>query len=156
MLGALVYRLGRNFFYDSWWLGTADVYGLDFYISAGFWLALWCLLLIWLFTGRLRRGLRRQVAQLTDSWQRGPTAGGIFARLEDDCRQIDQFRKELDRLIAEVEQLRHRTALSGPQPEIGTAASEDIRQGMEDEKAGRVRPLKEVAEEIRREIGPTE
>jgi len=113
MLGALAYRLGKNFFYDSWWLGTADVYGLDFYISAGFWLALWCLLLIWLFTGRLRRGLRRQVAELTESWHRGPTAAGIFTRLETDCRQIDRFRTDLDRLIAEVEQLRRRTASSG-------------------------------------------
>jgi len=156
MLGALAYRLGKNFFYDSWWLGEAEVYGLDFYVSAGFWLLLWCLVLIWLFTGRLRRGLRRQVAQVTDTWQRGPTAAGIFARLEADCRQIDRFRAELDRLIGEVDQLRHRTAVSGPEPEIGMTVLEDIRQGMEDEKAGRVRPLKEVTEEIRREIGPTE
>ena len=32
---------------------------------------------------------------------------------------------------------------------------EDIRQSMEDEKAGRVRPLKEVVEEIRQEIRQT-
>ena len=32
-------------------------------------------------------------------------------------------------------------------------AVEDIRQGIEDEKAGRIRPLAEVANEIREELG---
>ena len=59
MLGLLLYRLGKNFFYDSWLAPhPAPVYGLEFYVSAAFWLALWCFVLLWAFCRRLRRGLR--------------------------------------------------------------------------------------------------
>ena len=83
MLGLLLYRLGKSFFYDSWLAKTprADVYvyGLDFYVSAGFWLLLWCLVLLWFFTGRLRRGLRRQIDQLEDDCQRSNASAGTWS-----------------------------------------------------------------------------
>ena len=41
MLGLLLYRLGKNFFYDSWLAEPpSPVFGLEFYVSAGFWLVL--------------------------------------------------------------------------------------------------------------------
>ncbi len=111
MLGLLLYRLGKNFFYDSWLAKTADVYGLDFYVSAGFWLLLWCLVLLWFFTGRLRRGLRRQIDQLADGWKAPASAAGVFAQLEDDCQRVERFRRELVGLEQHVHDLSRQLAL---------------------------------------------
>ncbi len=56
MVGFLLFRLGKNFFYDSWWSGNAaPTWGLESYFASAFWLLLWCFLLLWLFTRRLRR-----------------------------------------------------------------------------------------------------
>jgi len=118
MLGFVLYRLGKNFFYDSWLAERQlPVFGFDFYVSAGFWLLLWCLVLIWLFTGRLRRGLRREIDQLAGQWQDPASAAGIFARLEEQCRQIGRFRRELDRLGEHVDRLRRE--LAGCEEKLG-------------------------------------
>jgi hypothetical protein len=107
MLGWLLYRLGKNFFYDSWLApNPVPVHGLEFYLAAAFWLVLWCLLLLWMFTARLRRGLRRELSQLAETWRHPSTASELFTRLDADCRRIRQFRGELDSLEREVDQLR--------------------------------------------------
>ena len=112
MLGMLAYRLGKNFFYDSWFAPhPVAVYGLDFYLSAGFWLSAWCLLLYWSFTSRLRRGLRREIDQLAQAWNVPQSAASLFARLDDDCRRVERFRRELDQLRDHVAELRRRLAL---------------------------------------------
>lgn len=116
MLGFLLYRLGKDFFYDSW-RPEHQVFGLDFYVSAGFWLLLWCLVLLWAFSGRLRGGLRRRIDQLADGWKNPATAAGVFARLQDDCRRIEQFRRDLDGLQRQVHQMRRQLAL--PDEELG-------------------------------------
>jgi hypothetical protein len=114
MLGLLLFRLGKNFFYDSWWVAQpVDVYGLNFYISAGFWLLLWCLVLIWAFTSRLRRGLRREIDQLAQQWTDASAASGIFAELESHARRVGQFRRDLDPIEEHVHQLRRRLATPG-------------------------------------------
>jgi hypothetical protein len=111
MLGLLLYRLGKNFFYDSWLAAhPVAVYGLDFYLSAGFWLALWCFLLLWAFCRRLRRGLRGEIERLAAGWQDASIAAGIFARLEADCRRVERFRQELDAAGREVDRLRRQVA----------------------------------------------
>ena len=118
MLGFLVYRLGRNFFYDSFLAAEpAEVYGLDFYLAAGFWLLVWCLLLIWLFTGRLRRGLRREIDHLARSWDTPDAASGLFAGLEDAARCARRFRQERDLLHDHVEVLRR--DLATPEEPLG-------------------------------------
>ncbi len=69
VLGVLLYRGGKNFFYDSWLApNPTPVFGLEFYASAGFWLLLWCLVLLWGFCSRLRRGLRGEIARLAAGW----------------------------------------------------------------------------------------
>ncbi len=114
MLGMLLYRLGKNFFYDSWLAEKPlPVYGLEFYVSAGFWLVLWCLVLLWAFCSRLRRGLRGQLDQLATGWQDGSSAAGILARVEADCRRVEQFRQELDVIRQDVEGLRRQLAERG-------------------------------------------
>jgi hypothetical protein len=106
MLGFLLYRLGKNFFYDSWLAAKPSaVFGLDFYVSAGFWLLLWCLLLLWAFCSRLRRGLRGQIAQLAAGWRDASLAAGLFAGIESQCGRVEQFRQELDAIRQEVDRL---------------------------------------------------
>jgi len=118
MLGFLLYRLGKNFFYDSFLAPKpVDVYGLDFYLAAGFWLLVWCLLLVWLFTGRLRRGLRREIDQLAQSWNTPDAAAGLFARLEDAAQSARRFRQERDLLHDHVEALRR--DLATPEEPLG-------------------------------------
>jgi hypothetical protein len=114
MLAGLLFRLGKNFFYDSWLAANpSPVLGVDFYLTAGFWLLLWCLLLIFALTRRLRRGLRREIDQLVLQWQSASTASGLFAALETQCRRAIQFRRDLDALEEQVNQLRRQLSLSG-------------------------------------------
>lgn len=111
MLAALLYRLGKNFFFDSWLQEPpSPVFGLDFYFSAAFWLLLWCLALLWAFCSRLRRGLRAEIDQLATLWQDGSAAAGLFSRAETECRRIHRFRQELDSLRQDVNQLQRRIA----------------------------------------------
>ena len=112
MLLMLGYRLGKNFFYDSWLAPhPLPVFGLEFYGVAGFWLLLWCLFLFWAFSTRLRRGLRRELDQLAAGWNDGRTVDGLFSHLEADVQRAEQFRSELGQMAAQVAELRRRLAL---------------------------------------------
>ncbi len=107
MLGLILFRLGKNFFYDSWLVTPpAPVFGLDFYLSAGFWLVLWCLFLLWAFCSRLRRGLRGAVAELAVDWQDPSSADGLFAGVEQECRRVERFHRELEAIRSDVDRLR--------------------------------------------------
>jgi GTPase SAR1 family protein len=111
MLGMLLYRLGKNFFYDSWLaVHPTPVYGLEFYVSAGFWLGLWCLLLLWAFCRRLKRGLRGEIDRLAVGWQDASAAAGIFASVEGACRRVEHFRRDLDTICQDVDGVRQVTA----------------------------------------------
>jgi hypothetical protein len=111
MLGLLLYRLGKNFFYDSWLAAKPQaVFGLEFYVSAGFWLLLWCLLLLWAFCSRLRRGLRGEIGQLAAGWQDASLAAGLFAGTDEQCRRVERFRRELEAIRLEVGRLRRQLA----------------------------------------------
>ena len=107
MLGMLLYRGGKNFFYDSWLAAPPlPVSGLEFYVSAGFWLILWCLVLLWAFCRRLRRGLRGEIDRLAAGWQDASAAAGIFARVETDCHRVTHLCEELDAIQRDVDGLR--------------------------------------------------
>jgi len=107
MLGFLLFRLGKNFFYDSWWLQQPlPMWGVQSYIASAFWLLLWCFLLLWLFTRRLRGGLKQTIDRLVESWTGAAAAAGVFAELEDDCRRAVEFRRDLELLHGDVERLR--------------------------------------------------
>jgi hypothetical protein len=118
MLVFLLFRLGQNFFYDSWLNPERKpAFGLDIYLTAGFWLLLWCFFLIFALTRRLRRGLRREIDRLARDWQSPASASGLFTRLENECRAAVRFRRDLDPLDAEVNRLRRQLAL--PEEKIG-------------------------------------
>lgn len=111
MLGLLLYRGGKNFFYDSWFVeAPVPVFGLEFYLSAGFWLVLWCLLLLWMFCRRLRGGLRGEINQLAVGWQNASAAADIFAHAEAECRRTERFRQELIAIRQDVDGLRRQVA----------------------------------------------
>lgn len=99
MLAVLLYRCGKNFFWDSWLAPDPQpVYGTDFYLASALWLAAWCALLLWAFTSRLRRGLTAQIGNLASQWKTAPPGIGLFANYEHQCRAIRRFRQELTRL----------------------------------------------------------
>ncbi|MBN1908167.1 MAG: GTPase domain-containing protein [Pirellulales bacterium] len=113
MAGVLLYRLGKNFFWDSWWAEPpVPVFGLDFYVSASFWLVLWCVLLLWSFSTRLRRGLRRQIGTLADAWSGPEPARPLFRQLESQCRDARRFAQDLGSLRQQVAALRRQIALA--------------------------------------------
>jgi hypothetical protein len=116
MLGVLLYRLGRNFFYDTWLAnqeGTHQLFQLTFFVHALFWLLLWCVILLWAFSSRLRRGLQGEIDQLTEGWAQPAAAGDVFADLDAQCRTIRRFRDDLDLISARVHSLKGRLEL-GP------------------------------------------
>lgn len=128
VVGGILYRLGKNFFYDSWLavdLGRAEVaqpvLGLDFFVQAGFWLLLWCLLLVWLFTARLRRGLKQEIASLAQSWSTTSAAGELFAGLQRDATSVRSFSEEHRRLQNQTAHLRRQ--LETPSPHVGRKRS---------------------------------
>ena len=109
MLGLLLFRLGKNFFYDSWWLDKpVPVWGLESYLAAAFWLLLWCFLLLWMFTRRLRGGLRQAIDRLAAGWTGSAAASGVCGQLDDDCRRAVEFLRDLETLQGDVERLRER------------------------------------------------
>ncbi|MBL8828074.1 MAG: GTPase domain-containing protein [Planctomycetaceae bacterium] len=122
LLGLLVYRLGKNFFYDSWlayefgWIADPKpLLGLDFFVAAGFLILLWCGLLVTLFTRRLRRGLRAEIAELTTSWTQPTSAGALFVELEQRIRAIRRSHEDLERLGGETRRLQGDLAATGSQ-----------------------------------------
>ncbi len=76
------------------------------YLVSAFWLVLWCFVLLWLFTRRLRSGLAQAIARLAENWSGATAASGVFSHLEDDCRRAVEFRRELELPEGEVEGLR--------------------------------------------------
>jgi hypothetical protein len=112
MIAAVLYRLGKNYFYDTW-LGPeffgaapAPVHGMDFFVQSGFWLLVWCLLLLWLFTARLRRGLGGAIDELAARWTREPSLAGLFAGTQQQCRAARQFADECHVLQAKLAETR--------------------------------------------------
>jgi hypothetical protein len=69
---------------------------------------LWCFLLLWLFTRRLRGGLKQAIDRLAENWTGAAAASGVFAALDDDCRRAVEFRRDLEMLYGDVERLRGR------------------------------------------------
>lgn len=92
----LIYRIGKNFFYDSWWL-EKPLLESQFYIPALLFLALWTAGALMLFTGRLRRGMQHRIRRLTEELAQSRLPGGLFPQLERECQtfhdDVDQLRE---------------------------------------------------------------
>lgn len=124
-LGFILYRAGRNFFYDAV-LRDVPLLTTDFYIPAGLFFVLWSGLLVMLFTRRLRRGLGRQIDGLARELVDLRLADGLFPELEATARQVRQHCRELDSLTMLVDSLSRDFAHA---PRLGaTRAPEPPRQ----------------------------
>jgi hypothetical protein len=120
-LAFLLYRSGRNFFVDSF-VGGAPLLSTDFYLPAAAYLVLWSLLLLMLFTRRLRRGVARQIDALARELVELKLADGLFPDLEAACRDIHRRADELEALAAQVDQLSREFAHT---PQLGAQRRHD-------------------------------
>jgi len=90
----LLYRIGRNFFYDSW-IREQPLLESNFYIPALLFLALWCVLWLIAYARRLRRGVERQVRALAEELATARLSGNLFPELEQPCRDFHRDLAEL-------------------------------------------------------------
>jgi hypothetical protein len=105
----LIYRIGKNFFYDSWWL-ERPLLETNFYIPAIIFLLLWTGLILTCFTARLRRGLTQRVRTLADELSRERLSAGLFPRIDAACRDYFADVARLDELAVRVSTLRDHVA----------------------------------------------
>jgi hypothetical protein len=108
-VGFVLYRVGRNFFYDSF-VENVPVLPVDFFISAGVFFVLWSGVLVMAFVGRLRRGLNARITSLADELTGQRVSRGLFPHMEDACRRIAGSRAQLDGMVEDVHELRNEVA----------------------------------------------
>ena len=111
-VGYVLVRIGRNFFYDSFFDETR-ILKIDFYVTAAVIGLLWAGFLVMIFTTRLRRGLTGRIQQLAERLAGVRLASGLFPGLEASCRQVLRQSEELADLNSAVEELRDEIAHSG-------------------------------------------
>lgn len=118
LVGVLLFRMGKNFFWDSWLAPQiVPVYGVDFFIAAAIWLWLWCTLLVWAFTRRLRRGLKAEITSMAERCATPAATSGVFAQIEKECRGIRRFRHELEHMQISTAAMKSR--LEQPETRLG-------------------------------------
>jgi hypothetical protein len=103
-LGFVLYRAGKNFFYESFVL-ERELLTTDFYVPAAIFFLLWSGLLVMAFTHRLRYGLNRRVQQLAQELVDIRLADGLFPALDAACRDVRSRRDELEFLAAHADEL---------------------------------------------------
>ena len=110
----ILFRIGKNFFYDTFLVHflkekvvqPEKLLTMDFYIPAAIFFLVWTLLLIIMFTMRLRRGLTGQIKKLSDDLSDHAMAEGLFPRLEQGVQSVEKHRMQLQGLIEKTEQIR--------------------------------------------------
>ena len=106
--GFLLYRIGRNFFWDSFFKGQ-DILSADFYLPAGVFLLIWCGLFSMLFTRRLRNGLKHEVKQLVERMIARQLKHDLFPLLQAECQSARAATIELTELEEDCNTLRQQT-----------------------------------------------
>ncbi|MBI1314913.1 hypothetical protein GC176_26770 [bacterium] len=109
LVGYVLFRAGRNFFWDTWHNSDTAFLPIDFYFSAGVFFVLWCVILLMAFCRRLRRGLNTEIAKLADELAGQKLGSGLFPALEqqldatrNDLRQLDQLFETCDTLRGDI------------------------------------------------------
>lgn len=107
----LLYRTGRNFFYDSFWLGKPHL-DTNFYIPAALFLVLWAAMFVMSFTARLRSGLTRRVQKLARELASVKVGAGLFPTIEQQCHEFHRESDDLDRFLSKIDSIRDQYAVS--------------------------------------------
>ncbi len=105
----LLYRTGRNFFYDSFWLGKPHL-DTNFYIPAALFLVLWAAMFVMSFTARLRSGLTRRVQKLARELASVKVGAGLFPTIEQQCHEFQRESDDLDRFLSKIDSIRDQYA----------------------------------------------
>ena len=101
----LLFRIGKNFFWDSFLrpmfvdgAEKLDLLAIDFYVPALLFLLLWSGLLVMMFTMGCRRGLNKEIDRLAGELAESRMSQGLFPDLERNCRTIEDDRARLELL----------------------------------------------------------
>ena len=101
----LMYRVGKNFFYDSFWL-EKPLLDTNFYIPAALFILLWAGAFVMSYILKLRRGLTQRVEELAKQLAKQNAAAGLFPDLEQHCLDYRKHRERLDQFLSNVETIR--------------------------------------------------
>lgn len=107
----VLYRVGRNFFYESFWLNVPLLDG-NFYLAAGLFLLLWSGVLVIAFTRRLRRGVRGEVQDLIAKLVEQKLAHGLYPDLERAISRTDRWIDDAEHLTMELNRVRNEIAVT--------------------------------------------
>ncbi|HEY0984421.1 GTPase [Schlesneria sp.] len=106
----LLYRVGRNFFYDSFWL-EKPLLDTNFYIPALLFFVIWVAVFVMSYTARLRRGLTSRIEVLARELARVQAGAGLFPELEQRCAEFSRHRDRLEQFTANLESIRQSFAV---------------------------------------------
>ncbi|MEZ6051182.1 MAG: GTPase domain-containing protein [Planctomycetaceae bacterium] len=110
-LAYVLFRIGKNFFYESF-LDRDAILSTDFYIPATVFLVLWTGWLVIAFTHRLRRGLTRRIEGLSQDLVNRQMEETLFPELQQVCEESARDRLRLHQLHERSSQLRQTIATS--------------------------------------------
>lgn len=111
--GFLLYRIGRNFFWDSFVQGQ-EILSADFYLPAGVFLLIWCGLFLMIFSRRLQNGLKHEVRQLVERMVARQFKTDLFPSLQRQCQSARRSLEELTELEEDCNGLRQQTKSTQP------------------------------------------
>ena len=117
LVGYLLVRIGKNFFWDSAFL-EKPILTMEFYIAAGVFLTLWSGLLLMSFTRGLRKGLNQRIDQLAQALAHSRLGTGLFPQLEAACSEAHVVCRRLESLASTTSEIRRQIAVS---PGLGAA-----------------------------------
>ncbi len=101
----VLYRIGRNFFYDTFWLDQPHL-TTDFYLGSIILFLIWTALLVTLFVRRLKRGISREIETMAGIMSSRQLAHGLFPKVERSVQETEIAIVELSRIAHDVESLR--------------------------------------------------
>jgi hypothetical protein len=109
--GFLLYRAGKNFFYDTFWLDKPHL-DANFYIPAALFLLLWAGLFVMAFTARLRSGLTKRIEQLAQELASAKVGPGLFPDIEHQCHEFSRERDRLEGFQSKIDSIRDQYAVA--------------------------------------------
>jgi hypothetical protein len=113
----VLFRAGKNFFWDTFVDSTAKVLPFDFYISAGLFFVLWSVILVMSFCRRLKRGLSSEITAMADEMAAEKLTSGLFPDLEAALQNVHNDRRRLEEMSETCQRLRGGVATS---PDLGS------------------------------------